>query len=136
MELQLRQLEGLGDERRRDVVRQVRNELVRRRLERGDVETERVAPVDVGVRDVREVRLEPPVDLDGVHVRDAFGEEARQHSESRADLQHNVVGPELGQALDHAQDVLVDEKVLAQVLARCDVRFPLRPGRSPCLGSV
>ena len=123
-ELELRQVETFGDERRRDVVRQVRNQLVRRRVETRDVETERVAPVDVGTRDAREVRLQPSVDLDGVDVRDALGEKARQHAEPGADLQHHVVRREAGQALDHAQDVLVDEKVLAQALARCDAHRP------------
>ena len=41
-----RPVEALGHDRRRDVVGQVRDELRRRRIERGEVELERVAPVE------------------------------------------------------------------------------------------
>ena len=61
-------------------------------LERGDVEAQRVAPVDRRALDAGEVLLEPPVDLDRVHVRDALGEEAREHAEPGPDLEHDVVG--------------------------------------------
>ena len=67
-----------------------------------------------------EVRLEPAVDLDRVDVRDALGEEARQHAEPGPDLEHDVGGVELGEPLDHAEDVLVDQEVLAEALARRD----------------
>ena len=84
--------EALGDQRRGDVVRQVRDELVRRRLERRDVELQGVAPVDVDARNAREVRLEPPVDLDRVDVRDSLGEKAGEDAEPGPDFEHDVGG--------------------------------------------
>ena len=53
-------------------------------------------------------------------MRDPLGEEAREHAEARADLEHDVVGRELGEPLDHAEDVLVDQEVLAERLPRDD----------------
>ena len=38
-----------------------------------------------------------------------------EHAEAAADLEHDVVGVELGGALDDAEDVRVDEEVLAEV---------------------
>ena len=69
-----------------------------------------------GRRAPREVRLERAVELDGVDVGDALGEEARQHAEARPDLEHDVGGVELGEPADHAEDVLVDQEVLAELL--------------------
>ena len=64
----------------------------------------------------RQVRLERAVDLDGVDERDALGEVAGEDAEARADLEHDVAGLELGEPADHAEDVLVDEEVLAELL--------------------
>ena len=53
--------EALDDDRRRDVVGQVRDQLGRRRIERGEIELERVAPMEVDVRafgECREVRFQ------------------------------------------------------------------------------
>ena len=71
--------------------------------------------VDVRARaqPLAQPRLERAVDLDRVDVRDPVGEEARQDAEARADLEDDVVGAEVGQPGDHAQDVLVGEEVLA-----------------------
>ncbi len=119
-------VEALDEQRRRDVVRQVRDELRRVRRERGEVEPERVAEVERDVRArVAQVRLERRVELDRVHVRDALREVAREHAETRADLEHDVVGREIGEAADHAEDVLVDEEVLAELLLR-DAHAPSR----------
>ena len=92
-ELDLRQaVEALDEERRRDVVRQVRDELRRVRCERGEIELQRVAEVELDVRaGVAQVRLERRVELDRVHARDAVGEVARQHAEAGPDLEHDVV---------------------------------------------
>ena len=46
------------------------------------------------------------------------GEELRQHADAGADLEHDVVRRELGEAADHAEDVLVHEEVLAERLLR------------------
>ena len=112
-----RAIEALDDERRGDVVRQVRDELVRRRLERGEVEVQDVAPVERRCSGCsRSSGSSAPVDLDGVDVRDPVGEEAREDAEARADLEHDVVGLELGEPPDHAEDVVVDQEVLAERL--------------------
>src|SRR5439155_14398149 len=66
--------------------------------------------------------LEAPVDLDRVDVCGTVGEERRQDAEARPDLEDDVAGPEHGQALDHAQDVLVDEEVLSELVPRRDAR--------------
>ena len=117
-------VQALGDERRRDVVGQVRDELVGRRLEARDVEPHRIAPVHRRARDALEARGQAPVDLDGVHVRDPLGEIAREDAEPGPDLEHDVARRELRQALDHAEDVVVDEEVLAERFARGDTHSP------------
>src|SRR5215211_6480482 len=90
-QLDLRQaVQALGDDRRRDVVRKVRDELARRRLERAEIEHERIAPVQLHVVARSKVRLERAVDFYGVHDRDAFREEAREDAAARADLEHDV----------------------------------------------
>ena len=48
----------------------------------------------------------------------AVGEEGREHAEARPDLEHDVLGAELGEPADHAEQVLVDEEVLAELLLR------------------
>src|SRR6266498_4102477 len=63
---------------------------------------------------------ERAVDLDRMHERDAVGEVARQDAEPGADLEHDVVRLEPGEPSDHAEDVLVDEEVLAELLLRAD----------------
>src|SRR5438270_5121866 len=117
-------VQALDDERRRDVVREVRDELGRRRRERGEVEPERVAE-DEGhgwarFEPLAQVGFERTVELDRVDVTDPIGEVAREHAETRADLEHHVFGGELGEPADHAEDVLVDEEVLAEVAVRRD----------------
>ena len=92
-----------------------------RRRERGEVEPRarrRSASVDVRRRASRRRGSSDAVELDGVDVRDAVGEIAREHAEAGADLEHDVVRRELGEAADHAEDVLVDEEVLAELLLR------------------
>ena len=92
------------------------------RIERGEVELQRVPEDEVDVVASAELLAQPglerPVDLDRVDVRDAVGEETRQDAEARADLEHDVVGSECGEPFDHAEDVLVDEEVLAVRLFR------------------
>src|SRR5487761_237557 len=103
-------VEALRDDRCRDVVGQVGHEL--RRILR-QLDPERVAEehVDV-VAELVQHRLELRVDLDRMHVADALGEIARQHSVSRADLEDDVLRSERGEPADDAEDVLVDEEVL------------------------
>ena len=124
-------VEALDDHGRGDVVRQVRDELLRR--ERGQVERERVAEVEVDVGSRRqplaERRLERAVELDRVDVRDAVGEIGGEDAEARADLEHAVLRRELGEAADHAEDVLVGEEVLAELLLRPHAHAA--PGAAP-----
>src|SRR5262249_17860262 len=118
-----RPLERLHDERRRDVVGNVGDELRWNGAERLDVEVERVAP---GQRDVRmvaerpsEARLERAVEFDGMDELDAIGEEAGEDPEPRADLEYDVAGSQIAQTAHDAEDVLVDEEVLAERLLGC-----------------
>src|SRR5205814_6812531 len=95
--------------------------------ERVQVELNGVAELqhDV-VAGVPQVRLERGVELHRVHPGNALREVAREYAEAGADLEDDVVGLELGQAADHAEDVLVDEEVLAEALLRRDVH----PGKA------
>ena len=59
------------------------------------------------------------------------GEVAREHADARPDLEHDVVGLQLGEPADHAEDVLVDEEVLPELLLRRDLTSP-KHGASRC----
>ena len=58
--------------------------------------------------------LQTAVHLDHVHVRGGRGQPLGQHSLPTSDLEHDVAGAELGEALDHVEDVAVNEEVLTQ----------------------
>ena len=107
-------VEALDDDRRSDVVRQVGHEL-RRVLRQLEVERVAVGDLDVGA-EASEHRLELAVDLDRAHARHALGEVAREHAVPRADLEDDVVGPQLGEPADHVEDVPVGQEVLAVFL--------------------
>src|SRR5207248_1147814 len=62
------------------------------------------------------LRLERAVDLDGDDPGNVIGQVAREDAEAGPDLEHDVVGPQVGEPADHAEDVLVDQEVLAQLL--------------------
>jgi DNA polymerase III epsilon subunit-like protein len=83
-----------------------------------------------------EALLERPVELDGVDERHAFGEEGRQHAGAGPDLEDDVVGRKGGEALDHPEQVLVDEEVLAE--AALGLRQPAhcRPKAARALAAV
>ena len=87
--------------------------------ERAEVEAHRIAPVDahVGVRAGRvEQRVaQALVDLDDMHVASPLGEVLREHAQAAPDLEDHIGGSELGGATDHAEDVRVDEEVLAEL---------------------
>ena len=89
------ELDRAQDHGRGDAVRQVGDDLVRRGLERIEVELDGVGQVQRGVRvrveRVAQRRLEPAVELDDVHVRRALGEVLAEHAEAAADLEHDVV---------------------------------------------
>ena len=60
------------------------------------------------------------VELDCVDVAGPVGQALREHAQAGPDLEHDVLRAELGEALDHAEDVLVDEEVLAELLLGTD----------------
>ena len=60
------------------------------------------------------MRLEPAVELDGVDVTAALGQEPREDTEPGPDLEGDVVVLQLGKPGDDAEDVVVDEEVLAE----------------------
>ena len=51
-------------------------------------------------------------------VADALREVAREHALPGADLEHDVVRPQLRQPVDHPEDVRVAQEVLAVLLLR------------------
>src|SRR6266542_4962783 len=53
-----------------------------------------------------------------MNERDSLGQEAGEDAAARADLEDDVGLREIREPLDHAQDVLVDEKVLAELFPR------------------
>jgi hypothetical protein len=80
--------------------------------------------VKLRTRDVLEPAAKAAVDLDRVHMRDTLRQEPREDAEAGADLEHDIVRVELGEAPDDAEDVVVDQEVLAELLLRRDVRRP------------
>ncbi len=124
-------LDRLEQHRRGDPVGEVRHDLRGHRLERGEVELHRVGQVEARVAErgerVRERGLERAVDLHHVQVAHARGQVLREHAEPAADLEHHVGGVELGGALDHAQQVVVDQEVLAELAVRPHVELPQAP---------
>ena len=117
-------VDALHDDRGRDLVGQVGDEFRRRRVEIGEIDGQGVAEDQLDVlppgEPLLEMRRESAVDLDGVDERDTVGEIASEHAEPGADLQHDVLGPQTGQAADDAEDVLVDEEMLAELPVRDD----------------
>src|SRR5207244_2746728 len=72
--------------------------------------------VGVGRQALGEGGFERAVELNGVDLRDPLGQVGGEDAEPRADLEHDVLGTELREAADHAEEVLVDEEVLAELL--------------------
>ena len=105
------------DHRRRHRVGQVGDDGGRGGIEPGQVELERVAPVQVDVRaggERRQRRLQPPVDLDRVHVSRGGGEALGQHAFPGAHLEHDLPRAQLGVAHDRVEQVGVGQEVLAE----------------------
>src|SRR5438132_665911 len=103
-------IEALDDQRRGDVVREVRHEL-RRVLRQLELEGVAESYVDV-FREAAERRLERVVDLDRVDAADSLGEVTGEHSLPGPDLEHDVFRPELREPADHLEDVRVAQEVL------------------------
>ena len=89
-----------------------------------EVDAQGVGPGDADVAEagehVLERRLEPPVELDGVHGADARGERRGQHARAGPHLDGDVVGVEVGEPQGDVDDVAVDEEVLAEARVRRD----------------
>ena len=66
--------------------------------------------------------LEPMVELDGVYVSHPLGQIGSENAEPGPDLEHAVVGVQLGQAPDNAEQVFIDQKVLAELLLGDETR--------------
>src|SRR5438034_5903711 len=141
-------VEAFGDKRGRDVVRQVGDELRRTGRRLAKVEPQRVAEPELDVRaagdTLHQLRTERRIELDGVDLLDAVGEKGGQDAQTGADLEHDVALVQLGLPPDHAEDVLVDEKVLPELLlgpngharpraarALSSMRCASSPGSSP-----
>ena len=67
-----------------------------------------------------ERRDQRAVELDDVQVRAERREVLAQDAEPAADLEHHVTLLDLGQAIDHAEDVGIDKEVLPQVALGAD----------------
>ena len=110
------------DQGRRDVVRQVRDEGGRLRSERGQVEPHRVTPHELDVRllveHLGQRRLELAIDLDRRHVRDLRRQVLGQRSDAGADLEHDVLRPQVGEPIDHLEQVVVEQEVLPELAVR------------------
>ena len=63
------------------------------------------------------------VELNHVQMAAERREVLAEDAKTTADLQHNIIGAKLGEAVDHAEDVGVDQEVLAKVVLRTNVEF-------------
>ena len=77
----------------------------------------------MGLERLAQRRLQRAVDLDDVDVARQRGEVLGQHAEAAADLEHDVLRAELRRPVDDAEDVRVDEEVLAEVALGPDVEL-------------
>ena len=76
------------------------------------------------------------IDLDHVQVRDPWRHPLREHPRTAAHLEDHIVVMELGQALDDAEDVAIDEEVLPELaLAGARPRRAHHPNTSSALRS-
>ncbi len=85
----------------------------------GEVERDVLERVDR----VPQGRLEPSVDLDHVDVGRAGGEVLGEDAQAAADLEHDIPRADLAGPFDHAEDVRVDQEVLAELPPRTDVEL-------------
>ena len=111
-------LEQVQDQRRGDVVGQVRHDHGLATVEdRGVVGVQRVGVMDrhpPGFDD-RTQRLEQvAIDLHRVHLGAGLDQRQRQRSETGADLEHQVALAHVGQARDPSHGVGVDDEVLTE----------------------
>ena len=116
-----RVLEGLDHERSRDVVREVGDELGGCRLELVDRRARARPPRPAERSRARRARRAAPARASDRarsrgRTRARSARRAREDAETRPDLEHDVRRVELAESPDDAEDVLVDEEVLAERL--------------------
>src|SRR4029077_16705049 len=103
-----------------------------------EVELERVAEAKRDIRAscqaVDPLLLQRRVKLHRVPVSAQVCEIRGQHPGPGPDLERDVVAVELGEAADHAEDVLVDQEVLAELLLRPNAHG--RPNASVAFASI
>ena len=113
--------EALDEQRRRDRVREIRNELDgggRRSPERSGASPN--TSTTFAASAIRARRWSSSAGrLDSVDRRDPLGEVPREHAKAGANLEHHVGLLERSEALDDAEDVLVDE-MLSQLTVQDD----------------
>lgn len=118
--------QGLDDERCRDVVGQIGDELCRCWDECVERRRQRVPEHERHVRSsverLSQAGFQPAVELDRMDVVDAVCEVGREHAEARPDLEHDVLAGERGEALDHTEHVAIDEEVLTERALRDDAQ--------------
>ena len=123
-----------------DLVRQVGDQLPRRRVERRERERQCIAQRELDVvvprQPLAEVRLEAAVELHGVYEAHALSEVGGEDAESRADLEHDVVPLQVGEAAGDAEDVLVDQEVLAELAVGRDGELHGRPNAAVAFASI
>jgi hypothetical protein len=106
-------VQAFRDQRCGDLVRQVGDELSRRRVERLEWKREGVPEDKLDVfaahQRIAQVRLEAAVELDGVDEAHTLGQIRGEDAETGADLEHDVFGSELREAARDAEDVVVDQ---------------------------
>ena len=79
---------------------------------------------------VGEDRLEPAIDLDGMHVPCCAGQRPRQNAGAGADLEHDILGPDVPLTHGHRDAVLVEEAVLTERRPRAQA-VALHQARGP-----
>jgi hypothetical protein len=130
------QIEEPKEDRRRHVVRQVRDDrrvrgvehLVERQLEHVPRDDLHVRPVGVALD---EPGSEAAVDLHEPEAPRALGERVRERARAGTDLEHGRLVADGGEVDDPADDVRIDEEVLAEALAGSELRRGERLTRFP-----
>ena len=96
-------------------------------MQRQDVAVEDGQPVDLAVRvlgdGLRKLARQHRVDLDGGHPGAAVEQGQRQRTEARTDLEDVVVPVDTGGRNDAANGVRVVDEVLAERLARPEIKL-------------
>src|SRR4029079_18197698 len=85
---------------------------------------------------IAQVRLKGSVELDGMDAAHALGEIHGEDTETGANLEHHVFGPELREAARDAEDVVVDKEVLAELAVGRNGKLHGRPKAAVALAAI